>query len=146
MIQLIHNGIATVPIVTGRPVMARSRCTKVAVAKTPDHGEDILGSAKMDALIAQLRERFDMVIIDTPPVLALAESRLVAAKTDGVVFVVRWRKTPAKAAELGLGALADSGVKVLGVTLSQVDFDRQRAFGYGDGSYYYSNYRDYYAK
>jgi polysaccharide biosynthesis transport protein len=60
--------------------------------------------------------------------------------------VIRWRKTPGKAAEIALTTLADSGVKVLGVALSQVDFDRQRAFGYGDGSYYYSNYRDYYAK
>lgn len=116
------------------------------VSKTPEHGEDLLGSPKMDALIEQLKKRFDMVIIDTPPVLALAEARLVAAKTDGVVFVVRWRKTPGKAAEIGLTTLVDSGVKVLGVALSQVDFDRQRAFGYGDGSYYYSNYRDYYAK
>lgn len=116
------------------------------VAKTPDHGEDLLGSGKMDALIEQLKARFDMVIIDTPPVLALAESRLVAAKTDGVVFVIRWRKTPGKAAEIALSTLSDSGVTVLGVALSQVDFDRQRAFGYGDGSYYYSNYRDYYAK
>lgn len=116
------------------------------VSKTPDHGEDLLGSSRMDALIAQLRQRFDMVIIDTPPVLALAEARLVAAKTDGAVFALRWRKTPGKAAEIALSTLADSGVNVLGVALTLVDFERQKAFGYGDGSYYYSNYRDYYAK
>lgn len=116
------------------------------IARTPEHSEDLLGSPKMEALIQSLKARFDIVIIDTPPVLALAEARLVAAKADGVVFVVRWRKTPGKAVEIGLSTLADSGVKVLGVALSQVDFERQKAFGYGDGSYYYSNYRDYYAK
>ena len=98
----------------------------------------------MDDLLAELRKRFDLVIVDTPPVLALAEARLLSVKVDAVVFIVRWRKTPSRAAEIGLATLKSSGANVLGVALSQVNLDSQRSFGYGDSSYYYDRYRSYY--
>jgi succinoglycan biosynthesis transport protein ExoP len=60
------------------------------------------------------------------------------------VFIVRWRKTPGRAAQIGLTTLRDSDANVLGVALSQVDLERQRSYGYGDGTYYYSRYKDYY--
>ncbi|MDB5438768.1 MAG: lipopolysaccharide biosynthesis protein [Caulobacteraceae bacterium] len=110
----------------------------------PDSAEDLLGSVKMDNLLAELRSKFDLVILDTPPVLAVAEARLVAAKVDAVIFIVRWRKTPARAAEIGLGTLRSSGADVVGVALSQVNLDRQRSYGYGDGTYYYGRYSNYY--
>lgn len=112
----------------------------------PETTEDLLGSQKMDNLLAELRSRFDLVILDTPPVMAVAEARLIAAKMDAVIFVVRWRKTPARAAEIGLSTLRNSGAEVVGVALSQVNLERQRSYGYGDGTYYYGRYQSYYQR
>jgi capsular exopolysaccharide synthesis family protein len=108
--------------------------------------EDMFSSPKMDALLAALAKRFDHILIDTPPVLALAEARLVAAKVDRVVFLVQWKRTPAKAAETAITTLVKSGARVAGVCLTQVDLRRQSNEGYGDSYYYYRAYKNYYTQ
>jgi capsular exopolysaccharide synthesis family protein len=113
------------------------------VGDTPVSG-DLFSSEKFDTLLALLRERFDFVLIDTPPVLALAEARLIATKVDRTVFLVRWRQTAAKAAETAISTLVKSGAHVAGVCLTLVDMRRQAAEGYGDSAYYYQAYKDYY--
>ncbi|OJU08261.1 MAG: hypothetical protein BGN86_03470 [Caulobacterales bacterium 68-7] len=138
----VLNGTATID--EALVLDAKSGGYVLPVVGPPESGEDIVGTSKMDDLLAELRKRFDLVIVDTPPVLALAEARLLSVKVDAVVFIVRWRKTPSRAAEIGLATLKSSGANVLGVALSQVNLDSQRSFGYGDSSYYYDRYRSYY--
>lgn len=108
--------------------------------------EDMFGPARMDALIKALEKRFDFILIDTPPVLALAEARLVASKVDRVVFLVQWRRTPARAVENAIASLLKAGAKIAGVCLTQVDLRRQTTEGYGDSYYYYNSYKNYYAQ
>ena len=117
------------------------------LALGPDGGVlfDRLGTQPMDALIAELRERFDFIVLDTAPVLAAAEPLVLAGKVDSVVYLVRWRKTPAKAAEIGLRRLADAGAPVAGVVLTQVDLVQQTRTGFGDAGFYYNQYKNYYA-
>lgn len=97
------------------------------------------------ALIAELRRRFDLIVLDTPPVLPVDDSRVISARADGVVMLVRWRKTPAKAAELALRQLDEVGAHVIGASLTLVDTAVQARTGYGDMSYYYGAYKSYYA-
>lgn len=97
------------------------------------------------ALLTELRARFDLVVLDTPPVLPVDDSRVVSAMADGVVMLVRWRKTPAKAAELALRQLDEVGANVIGASLTLVDVVQQSRVGYGDVGYYYSAYKSYYA-
>lgn len=97
------------------------------------------------ALLAELRARFDLVILDTPPVLPVDDSRVISARADGVVLLVRWRKTPAKASEIALRQLDEVGAHVIGASLTQVDTVAQSRTGYGDMSYYYGAYKSYYA-
>ncbi|WP_305597374.1 polysaccharide biosynthesis tyrosine autokinase [Phenylobacterium sp.] len=113
------------------------------VGDVPSSG-DLFGSSDMDVFLAALRKRFDYVLIDTPPVLALAETRLIATKVDQVVFLAKWRQTPAKAAQNAIATLIKSGARVAGVCLTQVDLRRQSSEGYGDSAYYYRAYKDYY--
>lgn len=108
--------------------------------------EDVFSSPKMDALLETLAKRFEFVLIDTPPVLALAEARLVAAKVDRVTFLVQWRRTPGKAAETAIQTLVKSGARLAGVCLTQVDLRRQSTEGYGDSYYYYRAYKNYYTQ
>ncbi|MEQ7153957.1 MAG: capsular biosynthesis protein [Brevundimonas sp. 12-68-7] len=115
------------------------------LAKNSFTPRDVFGSAAMDELMAQLRRDFDLVILDTAPVLAVSDTRLVAAKADAVVFLARWRKTPEKAIAAALKILEQSGAHVAGVGLTQVDMKAQARYGYGDAGYYYADYKKYYS-
>lgn len=117
------------------------------LAQRPDDSTNISlsDSPAFAALLAELRVRFDLVVLDTPPVLPVDDSRVVSAMADGVVMLVRWRKTPGKAAELALRQLDEVGAHVIGASLTLVDMVQQTRVGYGDVGYYYSAYKSYYA-
>ena len=99
---------------------------------------DAILSGRMETLLRDLRQRFDLVVLDTAPVLPVAESRAVAAMADATLLLVRWRKTPTQATRLSIEQLDRAGARVLGTVLSQVDV-RQRA-GMGSEMHYYQAY------
>jgi len=115
------------------------------LAKNSFTPKDVFGSDAMDQLLGQLRQAFDLVILDTAPVLAVADTRVLAARSDAVVFLTRWRKTPEKAISTSLKLLSQSGAHVAGVAMTQVDMNAQARYGYGDAGYYYAEYKKYYA-
>jgi len=112
-------------------------------ATSPEH-HDIFGRPNVDELFQELRDSFDYVILDTPPVLGVADARVVSARADQVLYVVRWSKTPRRAAQSGLDILQESGANVAGVLLSRVNVKKQAAYGYGDSSDYFQYFRNYY--
>jgi uncharacterized protein involved in exopolysaccharide biosynthesis/Mrp family chromosome partitioning ATPase len=97
---------------------------------------DMFSSRALGGLVANLRHRFDLVILDCAPVLAISEARALAARADGVVLLVRWRKTPLKAVQSALALLASAHAPVVGTALSFVDLKQQTRTGYGDAEYY----------
>ncbi len=105
---------------------------------------DLFGSEASRKLLAELRARFDYVILDTPPVLAVADSRVISKLADAVVFVCRWSKTPRRAAAAALSLLDRDGAPVAGVVLTMVDMSAKRALSDQDGPYYQSAYSSYY--
>jgi succinoglycan biosynthesis transport protein ExoP len=107
--------------------------------------QDVFGTQAMDDLLAKLRGSFDLILIDTAPVLALADTRVLAAKADMTIVLTRWRKTPARATNTAIKMLQQSGAYILGVALTQVDVNAQAKQGYGDAGYYYSEYKKYYS-
>lgn len=106
--------------------------------------KDVFGSQAMDALLERLRRTFDLVILDTAPVMAVVDTQILAAKVDTVVFLARWRATPKKAIINSLKLLDKAGAHVAGVALVQVDMKAQVIYGYGDVGYYYGAYKSYY--
>ena len=115
------------------------------LAKSANTPRDVLGSLAMRRLLAELRQRFDVVLLDTAPLLAIADTRILAPSADAVVMLARWKKTPVKAITSALSLLQGQGVFVAGVALTQVDLKAQGRYGYGDANYYYKSYRKYYA-
>lgn len=107
--------------------------------------KDVFGSKAMDQLIADLAARYDLVLLDTAPTLAVADTRILAARSDAVIFLARWRKTPEKAIQQSLRLLEQAGAHVAGVALTQVDMNAQARYGYGDAGFYYAEYKKYYA-
>lgn len=114
------------------------------LAKSSLTPKDVFGSAAMDRLLDELRRDYDMVILDTAPILPVADTRVLAPKADAVVFLARWRKTPQHAIEAAFRQLAGTGAHVGGVALTQVDMKQQSKYGYGDPGYYYAEYKKYY--
>ena len=117
-----------------------------ASAEGANSPRDVFSGAPMDRLLAHLRQRFDVVILDTAPVLAVADTRVLAPKADAVILLARWRKTAHQAVEKSIKMLQFSGARVGGVALTQVDMREQARSGYGDVSYYAKEYRDYYTQ
>ncbi len=115
-----------------------------ARADTPNSAE-ILDSQAMSHFVRSLTETFDLVFIDTPPLMAVSDARLTARIADYVIFLVRWEQTARELAVNSLKLLRDAH-KQVGVVLSQVNVRRHSRYGYGDYGYYYSKYRDYYTK
>lgn len=106
---------------------------------------DLIASSAMQKLVDQLRERFDLVILDTAPLLAIADSRAIASMADTALLAVRWRKTPAPAVQLALDQLAMAEARIGGIVMTMVDIKAQRLAGAGDELRYYERYAQYYS-
>jgi len=105
-------------------------------AQAADYG--LVASEKMEELVRELERRFDLVILDSAPVLPVAEARAISAMADGVMLVMRWRKTPAHVGQLALQELDRAGANVVGALLTRVNMRASASFG-ADG-YYYTAY------
>ncbi len=104
----------------------------------PPNPAELLGSGRMTGLLKSLRESFDYVIIDSPPVSAVTDAVILAKFVDGVVLVARAHDKPRKMIAMSLEKLSSVGGNVLGVVLNHVDVREDtchyRYAGYG---YYY---------
>lgn len=116
----------------------------LSLAKSSLTPKDVFGSQAMDRLLEELRRTYDLVILDTAPVLPVADTRVLAPKADVVVFLAHWRKTPQHAIEAAFRLLSGTGAHLAGVALTQVDMKQQAKYGYGDPGYYYAEYKKYY--
>lgn len=115
------------------------------VSMNADLDAELVTGDKMDRLLDDLRARYETIVIDTAPVLPIADARLVLGKADTAVFVVRWRKTPDHAIRAAFRMLPANHVTLAGIVLTRVDMKKQARFGYGDDTFYYQTYKSYYA-
>lgn len=99
----------------------------------PPNPAELLGSERMKRVLAQLEEEADVVILDSPPVLAVADASIVASRSSGVLLVVDAGKTRCEACRQGKEALEKAGGRLLGVVLNKVVPRR-------GGYYYYHHY------
>ena len=81
---------------------------------------------------------------DLAPVLAIAETRTIAAAADSVIMLARWRSTSMKAADAAVEMLLTGHAKLRGVALNLVDIRRFASTGYQDVYSYHSKFKGYY--
>lgn len=103
---LVETGVADLRLLPSGPL--------------PPNPADLLGSQRMEAVIAALREQADVVIFDAPPVLAVTDAVLLGAKVDGALLVVRSGRTRRDAAARAKEALERVNVRLVGAVLSHV--------------------------
>ncbi len=103
---------------------------------------DVFGTRAFDDLLSRLRSMYDLILIDTGPLLLMAEARVVAGKVDKTILMVRWRHSTRAAVKQSLSLLRSFNADVLGATLNMVDLNRRRH--HRDPGASYKAYRKYY--
>ncbi|HEU0052783.1 MAG TPA: polysaccharide biosynthesis tyrosine autokinase [Longimicrobium sp.] len=103
------------------------------------NASELLGGPTMRALLAELAQRFDLVVVDTPPVMAAADAEILGVQTDAVLVVVRAGQTERQAAQYAVQQLRAIGARVIGAVLNDPD---EKVPGYGRYGYYYDYYSD----
>ena len=105
---------------------------------------DVISSKRIEDIIEEAREKFDLVILDSPPILAVAEARVISRLSDKVIYAVRWNKTPKELVKTGLRVIHQSKASLAGVVLSLTDSNKTSQYGHYDYGYYYGKYKSYY--
>jgi polysaccharide biosynthesis transport protein len=109
----------------------------------PPNPAELLGSAAMKQVVEALRTHYDWVLIDTPPILAMADTPVLCPLVEGVILVVGAEVSGRPALQRAIDQVTSVGGKILGVVLNKVDLERN---SYYYGQYYGEYYRSYYAE
>jgi polysaccharide biosynthesis transport protein len=101
-------------------------------------------SEDMRRFLAEVRDSYDLILLDAPPVEAVTEARVAAAVADATVFCVRWRSTRSATVHHALEVLRDAHAKVIGTVLTRVDPHAHLRAGSADAGIYHRRYKAYY--
>jgi capsular exopolysaccharide synthesis family protein len=122
-----------------RPSM-QENLTVLSAGRHLDSGTELLASANFAALITSLRDRFERVVIDTPPVLGLSETSIMQNLVDGVLFVIWTGHTPVRGVQSAIETLRANGANFYGFVLNRLDLNATQNYY----QYYYYSYDYYY--
>ncbi|MBR5195916.1 MAG: polysaccharide biosynthesis tyrosine autokinase [Akkermansia sp.] len=100
----------------------------------------LIGSHRMQTLISEVSRRFDIVLVDSPPVLGVSDASLLVSRADATLLVLQPRKMPIKALQRAKTLVQNAGGQIMGLVMNNVDIS-------GDTQYqYYTTYYSYYSK
>lgn len=108
----------------------------ILCGEVPTSPAELLEGPQARKLLAELGERFDLVVLDSPPVLPVTDPLILARLADGVVVVARCQSTTRASLQRAITTLRRSEANLLGIVLNEVDARREEA-GYGVGYYTY---------
>ncbi|WPL11517.1 GumC family protein [Thiorhodovibrio litoralis] len=117
----------------------------IAATGKIEHPQTLLQSDNMQRLLTESAQAYDLILIDSPPLLAVADALVLSHQVDGTVFIVKWESTAREAVKNALALLRKAHAPELGAVLTQVNIKRHAYYGYGDYASYYGRYGDYYA-
>jgi capsular exopolysaccharide synthesis family protein len=119
------------------------KLTIIAAGSKSLNPPDVLGSERMKALVSHLKETFDYVVVDTPPVGPVVDAVIVASLVDKTIFVVEWASTAREVVETTVKQLS-AQKRIAGVVFNFVNQNRAQKYG---GEYYYGkSYEKYYSE
>jgi capsular exopolysaccharide synthesis family protein len=119
------------------PVPGVANLSVVPCGPIPPNPAELVSSPLAGELLGRLRAEFEYVILDSPPLLSVADARVLSTVSDAVVLVVRAYETSYEVVRRARSLLYDAGARILGVALNDVDV---RKGGYGYGDYYRYGY------
>lgn len=145
MFGLPNNEGLTTALVQGRPFAELAQATRIPhlfvlpTGPLPANPAELVGSRRMRTFVETATEKFELVVLDTPPVLAASDAVALSAQCDGVIMVVRAGTVPHEAVRHAVEQIQGVKGRVLGVLLNRLD---ARKDGYYTNYYHY--YRSYY--
>ncbi|HMD83445.1 MAG TPA: polysaccharide biosynthesis tyrosine autokinase [Terriglobia bacterium] len=112
----------------------------------PANPAELLCSVKMEALLKRVREDFDHIILDSPPILPITDATILSSIVDGVIMIVECERTTRAALSRACRIIEHAGGRIIGTVLNKVDVKRDGYYGYRYYHGYYSySYKSYYA-
>ena len=105
---------------------------------------DLLRSQQMRNLVHSFQRDYDLVILDSAPLLPVSDARILAGLADATIFAVKWRSTRRRHINHAVRLLKDARAKILGAVLTQVDVRKHSRERYSDSGYYTKKYNAYY--
>jgi capsular exopolysaccharide synthesis family protein len=138
LVELLHGEISLDEAIEPGDV---PNLDQILVASPYFSAENLFGEGRMEQVLAAVRDRYDYIVLDLPPLMGLADGRYLAVLADATALVVKWGSTPIAAATSAIGWLRSDGANPVGAIYTQVD---PSAHSVG-GLYYYSKqYSEYY--
>ncbi|QIE47908.1 polysaccharide biosynthesis tyrosine autokinase (plasmid) [Pseudohalocynthiibacter aestuariivivens] len=110
--------------------------------KTTTNPADVFSTERFRSFLDNMREKYDYIIIDTPPVLAVPDARVIGQCVDAIIYTVKWDSTSQRQVLEGLRAFESVNVRVAGLVLAQISASGMKRYGYGDSYGAYSSYYD----
>lgn len=142
----VENSVALLDLLTGKvkaedatPFVKELGCDVLMGTKSDINAADLFASERFASLIKELKDHYDYILIDTPPVLAVPDARVIGAHADAIVYAVHWNKTSRTQVRHGTDMLNSVGVPITGFALNQIDSRKMRTYGYA-GQYGYDTY------
>ncbi len=123
----------------------RSELHYIPAGALVTNASELLGTEPMRRLVETLATRYDVVIFDSSPVLAISDVRRLVHFMDKVVYVVGWETTRRETVLAGIKQLANAGADFVGIVLGRVNTKKHAQYNYGDSGYYYGKTKKYYA-
>ena len=115
----------------------------IFTGQIPPNPSELLGGQCFQELLAKLREDYDYVIVDTPPLGSVIDSAIVAEACDGVILVIESNAISYKLAQKVKKQLEQGKAKILGVVLNKVELGSKGHYGKYYGAYYKRHYGNY---
>jgi capsular exopolysaccharide synthesis family protein len=117
----------------------------VCCGSTPSNPSELISSKRMLQFLEEASTRYDRVILDCPPVSAVADPLVVGAMCDGLLFVTKFNKIRREHARRSVQRITDAGIHVVGLVLNDIDFEGRDSYYYSyhyyQNRYYASHYR-----
>ncbi len=108
----------------------------LASGPLPPNPSELLASRQMGALLGELRDRYDIVLVDSPPLIPVTDAAAMAPATDGAILVCRFKKTTREQVGRGAAALAAVSVPLLGTVFTMVHRSVSGAYARYNGYYH----------
>ncbi len=115
----------------------------ITTGATARSAQDLLASGTMEGLLKAVRARYDVIVLDTPPVLAVTDTMLLVRRADAVLMTTRWEQTPQSVVQSAVRLLRNSGALNMFAALTQVDLRRYSTDGDSSLAFMHRKYRGY---
>lgn len=102
---------------------------------------DLLGGRHMKVFLNQALSRYELIVLDSPPVMAASDALILSRLADATLFVVRWGTTRRQVVVNAIRLLQKAEAKFAGTVISLVDVRKHRRYGFGDQVHYYDYHR-----